>query len=50
MPETPIDPCPCTRDQQGKCPCDPNQDIISGVKQNLNNVLSFAGNAIYGGV
>lgn len=42
------DLCPCQRDAQGKCPCDPNIDIISGAKSRIGNTLSFAGNAIYG--
>lgn len=44
-----VDPCPCKRDAQGKCPCDPNQDIIAGAKSRLSNVLGFAGNTLFAG-
>lgn len=43
------DTCPCKRDAQGNCPCDPNQNIISGAKGRLGNILGFAGNALYAG-
>lgn len=43
------DPCPCARDVEGKCPCDPNIPIIAQAKDNINSTLNFAGNALLGG-
>ncbi len=43
------DNCPCKRDQEGKCPCDPNIPIIEGAKANINNTIGLAGNALLGG-
>jgi hypothetical protein len=43
------DPCPCSRDAQGKCPCDPNIPIVAQAKDNINSTLNFAGNALLGG-
>lgn len=43
------DPCPCARDAQGKCPCDPNIPIIAQAKDNINSTLNLAGNALLGG-
>lgn len=43
------DPCPCARDAQGKCPCDPNIPIIAQSKDNINSTLNLAGNALLGG-
>lgn len=40
--------CPCQLDINGKCPCDPNDIVISNGKNNLANALSFAGNTLYG--
>ena len=43
-----IDNCPCKRDVNGDCPCDPNIGRIESSKQRVGDALNFAGSALLG--